>query len=422
MAQEVKLAGLQVAAQTPRVVAEGVGFCWYPSIRKFSTGELMVGYSLHPDSDENLVHVTGISLSKDNGATWAHHCDVTGLSGRLDISLPGGTLAGPSGPYKPEPLGQWRTFVANYGRFEQAGQRYNIDLWGSRIEGLPRDVEARKVWSRSHWAVISPFDDTIEVEPGRYLSTSYMTFAGDTRYTTVALVSEDEGRNWRYLSTVAGADADTEAREGFCESCLVKLENGDLMCVGRMGGGRDQLLARTYSSDGGKTWAQIDRLPGWSVMPDILRLSNGVIVISTGRPGLFLWFSTDPRGKNWQPLDVTAYHNAAMDGPLSTLSTHHISTGKYGLEPVTREQYRTVHFDFDNPEQTTAYTSILEVAPNRLLMVYDRIPYGWMPVPTDAEVRSRILARYPTSTLPPDSMTPNERERIYILELEIERQ
>ncbi len=416
MAQEMRQEGLRFVAQTPRVVAEGVGFCWYPGIRRFSTGELMAAYSLNPDSGENLVNVTGISLSKDEGATWAHHCDVSGLSGRLDIALPDGTLAGPNAPYKPEPLGQWRTFVGHYGRFEKSGQQYTVELWGTRIEGLPRDVKARAVQSRTRWAEISPFRDSIELEPGRYLATTYMTFEGDARYSTVVLISEDEGRNWRYLSTVAGADAGTDAREGFCEACLVRLEDGDLMCVGRMGGGRDQLLARAYSSDEGKTWGPIDRLPAWSVLPDIVRLSNGVLVISTGRPGLFLWFSTDPRGQNWQPFDVMAHHNAVMD------KAHHISPGKYGLEAVTREQYYTVHHDFDEPDQTTSYTSILEVAPNRLLMVYDRVPYGWMPVPTDAEVRSRILARYPTSTLPADSMIPRERERIYVLELEIERQ
>ena len=137
MAQEVSLEGLRVAGKTPHVVAEGVGFCWGPSIRKFSTGELMVAYGLNPDSGENLVNVTGISLSKDNGATLAHHCDVTGLSGRLDIALPDGTLAGPSEPYKPEPLGQWRTFVGNYGpailnlptgRGEEAGVRPNREV------------------------------------------------------------------------------------------------------------------------------------------------------------------------------------------------------------------------------------------------------------------------------------------------------
>ena len=85
------------------MVAEGVGFCWYPAIRRFSSGELMIGYSLNPDSNENLVNVTGISLSSDKGATWARHCDVTGLSGRLDISLPDGTLAGPNQPFKTGP-------------------------------------------------------------------------------------------------------------------------------------------------------------------------------------------------------------------------------------------------------------------------------------------------------------------------------
>ena len=52
MAQVVKQAGLRFTAKTPRVVVEGLGFCWYPSIRQFSTGELIVSYSLNPDSGE----------------------------------------------------------------------------------------------------------------------------------------------------------------------------------------------------------------------------------------------------------------------------------------------------------------------------------------------------------------------------------
>ena len=415
MAQELELGGLRFTAGTPRIVAEGLGFCWYPSIRQFSTGELIVSYSKNPDSGENLTNVNGISLSKDDGATWTRHADVSGLNGRLNISLPDGSLAGPNQPYKPDPLGQWRSFVGNYGRIGKGAQQYTVELWGSRIEGLPRDVQARTVQSPTRWAEISPFGDIIELEPGRYLSTTYMTFAGDSRYSTVVMVSEDEGRNWHYLSTVCGPEAGADSWEGFCESSLVRLQDGDLMCVGRMGGGRDQLLARSYSSDEGKTWSPIDRLPAWGVLPDLKRLSNGALVISTGRPGLFIWFSTDPRGEHWQPFDIMAHHNAEMDG------AHQISPGKYGLEPVTRDQYYTVHHNFDQSDQTTSYTSMLEVEPGRLLVVYDRMPYGWMPVPTDAEVRSRILARYPTSTLPPDSMTPDERERIYLLELDLGR-
>ena len=412
MAQEVELGGLRFTAGTPRIVAEGLGFCWYPSIRRFPTGELLVSYSKNPDSAENLTNVNGLSLSKDEGATWSQHADVSGLSGRLNISLSNGSLAGPNQPYKPDPLGQWRTFVGNYGRIGKGGQQYSVDLWGARIEGLPRDVKARTVQSPTRWAEISPFTHIIELEPGRHLATTYLTFAGDDRYSTVVMTSEDEGRTWHYLSTVATAADGADSWEGFCESSLVRLEDGDLMCVGRMGGGRDQLLARSYSSDEGKSWSPIDRLPAWGVLPQVNRLSNGALVISCGRPGLFIWFSTDPRGEHWEPFDLMAHHNEEMG------EAHQISPGKYGLEPVTREQYYTVHHNFDLPDQTTSYTSMLEVEPGRLLIVYDRMPYGWMPVPTDAEVRSRILARYAVSNLAPDSMTPDERERIYLLELD----
>ncbi|MXX26895.1 MAG: exo-alpha-sialidase [Caldilineaceae bacterium SB0668_bin_21] len=412
MAQEVELGGLRFTAGTPRIVAEGLGFCWYPSIRRFPTGELLVSYSKNPDSAENLTNVNGLSLSKDEGATWSQHADVSGLSGRLNISRSDGSLAGPNQPYKPDPLGQWRTFVGNYGRIGKGGQQYSVDLWGARIEGLPRDVKARTVQSPTRWAEISPFTHIIELKPGRHLATTYLTFAGDDRYSTVVMTSEDEGRTWHYLSTVATAEDGADSWEGFCESSLVRLEDGDLMCVGRMGGGRDQLLARSYSSDEGKSWSPIDRLPAWGVLPQVNRLSNGALVISCGRPGLFIWFSTDPRGEHWEPFDLMAHHNSEMG------EAHQISPGKYGLEPVNREQYYTVHHNFDLPDQTTSYTSMLEVEPGRLLIVYDRMPYGWMPVPTDAEVRSRILARYAVSNLAPDSMTPDERERIYVLELD----
>ena len=94
MAEEVQLTGLSVAAKTPRVVAEGVGFCWYPSIRQFSTGELMVGYSLNADSGENLVNVTGISSRPDtkfagrrrSGRSPANTSAGNVISGSLDRS------------------------------------------------------------------------------------------------------------------------------------------------------------------------------------------------------------------------------------------------------------------------------------------------------------------------------------------------
>ncbi|MFN8494343.1 MAG: sialidase family protein [Caldilineaceae bacterium] len=62
--------------------------------------------------------------------------------------------------------------------------------------------------------------------------------------------SEDGGRTWRYLSTVAGHEAmpTTEPRgHGPGEPSLVQLRTGELMCVMRMGGGEAFHLRRSYS-------------------------------------------------------------------------------------------------------------------------------------------------------------------------------
>ena len=54
--------------------------------------------------------------------------------------------------------------------------------------------------------------------------------------------------------------------------------------------------------------------------------------------------------------------------------------------------------DHHSPEmQTTAYTAMIEIAPNRVFLVYDRTPYGWSPIPA------------------------GERGQIFLLELEIAR-
>ncbi|MSP11985.1 MAG: exo-alpha-sialidase [Chloroflexi bacterium] len=420
MTQVINLPGLRLKLHKPRVAAEGVGFCWYPDILKFASGELMLAHSLNADANGSQITAQSIRLSFDQGQTWEHAYDVNGFhcgGGEVRISLADGSLAGPSyAGFKPDPPGQWRSLATHYWRFDQGGRRYSVETWGARIEGLPRDVAAPAGESRWNWVSFSLFGTAVAVAPGRYVTTGCLRYQGDTRETTVALVSEDEGRTWRYLSTIAGPDDIPDAKEGFDEPCMVKLADGDLMCVSRVGGGSDQPLARAYSSDGGQSWTGIDRLPAWSVAPNMARLENGVIALSTGRPGLFLWLSADARGKHWEPFDLIAYHNSVLEQP------HHMSLGASGLAVTPREKYINDHFDFNDPWQTTAYTAMLEVSPNRLFLVYDRMPYGWMPVPTDAEVRGRILAHYPELALAPNSLMPRERARIYLLEVEVERE
>jgi hypothetical protein len=48
--------------------------------------------------------------------------------------------------------------------------------------------------------------------------------------------------------------------------------------------------------------------------------------------------------------------------------------------------------DYCLDSQSTCYTELCEIAPGRLLMVYDRSPFGWNQVPLDSNERSMVFA------------------------------
>lgn len=400
---ERTLASMTIRLSPPVVIAESEGRCWFPDILKFPTGELMVNYSLNPDSNFSPFTAQAVVISTDGGASWGTEIppyDVNGFhnsGGEVRGLLADGSLVGPGTSGRPMPEGQWRRFAVHYWRYDQGGRRYSVEPWGSLIEGLPRDVApfvrtaknahagerhlARDkdpeapLTSRWWWARFNFFGDAVETAPGRWISTLSLRFGDDTLESTVALVSTDELRTWSYLSTIAGPEDTPDAKEGFDEPCLVRLDDGDLMCVSRVGG--SQSLFRCFSSDDGLTWSKPDEMAAWSVAPQILKLENGVLVMSTGRPGTYLWFCEDGRGNAWQSIEVApGYHNAV------TSVEHHIEFGKSA-------DGRQEGLGF----QTTSYTAMVEVRPNTVLLVYDRSATGWFE-PSEASNADRISRIY----------------------------
>jgi hypothetical protein len=220
---------------------------------------------------------------------------------------------------------------------------------------------------------------------GELLATGYYyTLKGDKfSGSSVILASEDGGCTWRYFSTVAGPDRSLAGQRGYegpGETSMTQLVNGDLMAVFRVGNGRidpKMHLQRAYSHDGGRTWTQPDVLPAWSVEPQVIRTANGTLALASGRQGIGVWLSTDPRGATWQMIDIVAYHNRQVQDPTERISSFKVKDG-------------TMMY------QTTSYTGWVEVAPNRLLLVYDR----------DTEHAGPA--------------GPNDLSRVYVLPIEIE--
>jgi hypothetical protein len=149
------------------------------------------------------------------------------------------------------------------------------------------------------------------------------------KYGVYAYRSNDYGVTWNSVSTVAN-DPNIQGWNGYCEPTISFTSKGDVLAVMRTG---DELpLMQARSTDGGATWGSPTPTGSLGVDPDLLLMSNGVLACSYGRPGNRLMFSADGTGANWSDrLELYEYSGSS----------------------------------------STGYTSLAEVAPGKLLMVYD---------------------------------------------------
>jgi hypothetical protein len=164
---------------------------------------------------------------------------------------------------------------------------------------------------------------------GTLLATLYGHLAGQAKYNCMLVRSQDEGLTWDYVSTIAYA-ADIPG-QGFCEPVLARVADGSLLTVMRTGGGyaREYPMHQVRSLDNGLTWSEPENLDVYSVDPDLCLLSNGVLACSFGRPTMDIMVSLDGCGYTWTKPTT-------------------IFTGN-----------------------STCYSGLREVAPGRLLVVYD---------------------------------------------------
>jgi hypothetical protein len=179
------------------------------------------------------------------------------------------------------------------------------------------------------------------------------------KYRTVVVFSEDQGRTWGDPILVAydtmlgrGIPEDHEqvglsiplslvgptaivpaiTQEGFRESDLTLAPNGDLICVMRTGG-RNEAAATLFptplyysrSSDGGRSWSPPVQIADRGVCPNLVTMSNGIIVCTYSRPGNWLIFSDD-NGHTWKgafEFGITRAYNYILEVAPDTIQVFH---------------------------------------------------------------------------------------------------
>ena len=148
-------------------------------------------------------------------------------------------------------------------------------------------------------------------------------------------------------------------------------------------------LLKAFSSSGSaKSWgagspmlASANREGIGTVRGDLLRMSNGKLVMVAGRPGLGLWVATDESADEWEVFNIATAFNRLQPDPTQRFSAAFASASVNATAPCG-----PWHPGCDQGTgagrgciaEGTGYIQAVEVEPGVLLLMFDRFP--WLPM------------------------------------------
>jgi len=349
-------------------IAASYNYCWYPTVHRFSTGEIITTMRMSPDDTSPEGEFSAYSLSKDGGETWSRRYPM-GAGANIDAAytqVPGedGAIWGLGAGYaslESYPPGQKTDFHVTLTKFSRGGMEIQqirdarVHL-AEPVQSVPTTLFATKAKDASRLSEVpeaQPFGAIIGGPGGEWLNTFYYTAERDPRQRRLVLIrSLDHGRTWDEFGIIAAVPPQGKpwpwmGDEGPNEAGLARLSESRLFCIFRTGSDND--LGEAWSGDDGKTWSPPVSSGFKGVAPHLRLLSNGLLALTTGRPGpVTLMFSSD-EGKTW-------------------VGATPIFTGK-----------------------STRYSDLIELEPGKLLVVYDSVPYGWGPIPPPDKVSKNAI-------------------------------
>lgn len=263
---------------------------------RWTNGEIWMSHSIgRHKRDEH--HVT--LLSKDNGNTWTFDSE-TG-SGFMCFERRDGTRC-QLGSWHMDghaPTNEHTLSVTTYspdGR--STTKRVKLVLPWPGMCGLHRDVQ-RLSDGRLIAEGWGKFEETGGVEAGGKCANYF-------------LESVDDGVTWRYLSVYP---YEKGLREGLFESTLVERKDGSLLAICRTGysidGKTRNPLLQFISRDGGKTWGERREISDNGVAPQATLLADGTLVVLTGRPNLFMLIDRTGLGEHYEKYMITKARTSA---------------------------------------------------------------------------------------------------------------
>lgn len=373
---ELKEPDVIVVADKP----QGWGYYQFPTISRLKDGALHAEWSMHLDAIQSYgSNAVGSAISTDGGKTWQP--GVPDSSQITGYTLPNGDMIKVSDPVPIEV--SKLDMPAPLGKTDFKYRKTNFTFY--RIHDLPegrngvyikRLVKGQSRWKLEHASLYDPqgvrhsskdlvpvvwWGDIHTMTDGSLLAGIYPGYyikdngELDKQIGVVFYRSTDEGRSWKIQSRIpftpdTRIDSIAKDRIGFTEPAYEVLSDGSLLCVIRSadgdgvtnGVGNGPMYA-SRSMDMGNTWTKPEVIAPAGALPRLLRLENGVTVLSAGRPGIQLRFSKTGLNDSWtDPFEMLPYDSHSL-----------------------QEQYLV----------TCGYTGLLATGPNRFLMIYSDFRY-----------------------------------------------
>lgn len=320
-----------------------------PQLLKLAGGDLLLTYHVQPDVHFAERH--GLR-SRDGGQTWQDEPRRAHREQAIGQGADGTVLAPDIYTFEREP----GVYVGSYYRSEDGGATFTgpheTVVHVNRVLAReyptpehypPEDHALHKFYqplpsyyeptvASASWRQGPTFWRYMIEHEGRWLAPIQCRFHADRHHRTILVASENGGRTWDFVSTIAYEHGDPG--DGHCEPALITVPDGSLLCMLRRGGGLQ--LAQCRSTDGGATWTEPELLAGHGVDPDLYLMSNGALACTFGRPGLHIMFSEDGCGYSWGYRQVlgtwrsSTYMGIAEVAPDELLVTYDCSESDVG--------------------------------------------------------------------------------------------
>lgn len=352
---------LEVRVSEPMIVAvatrpEKWGFFQFPTLTRWTDGTVAASWGMAADSIVSYgSNASGDAISKDGGKTWTWLAGEKGISGFL---LPNGDRIQVVTPKAiktselrlPSPVGMANE---NYSKVKQPLYRHS-EL-PSEVQGvcLSRLTKGSTAWISERAALDDPqalryslndlfpivwWGDMQLASDGSIIAGIYPGYrlrddgTTDPKGGVFFYRSTDSGRSWKIQGRIPyqpdlAADPKGAERMGFTEPAYEILADGTFLCVMRTtdGLGIGPMYA-SRSSDLGKTWCKPEVIAPFGVLPRLLKLENGVIALSSGRPGVQLRLTTD--GKVWsEALEMLPHETEKEKSQISCGYTSLLASG-----------------------------------------------------------------------------------------------